>query len=40
MNVYKIARWVANSVEPEGGVWSRSTLFAQACLSKYVEYVR
>ena len=46
INVYKIAGWVANSVEAdqtprsaaERGVWSGSTLFAQACLSEYVKY--
>ena len=42
VNVCKIARWVANSVDPPWsdaafcGVWSGSTLFAQACLSQYV----
>ena len=41
VNVYKIAGWVTNSVDTDDaafcGVWSGSTLFAQACLSEYVK---
>ena len=42
MNVFKIAGWVANSVDPDqtphsAAVWQGSTLFAQACVSEYVE---
>ena len=38
----KIAGWVANSVDPDetphtAGISSGSTLFAQACLSEYIQ---
>ena len=41
MNVYKIAWWLANSVDPDQNprymTSDLSTLFAKACLSEYVE---
>ena len=44
VNVCKIGGWVAKHLEPDQmpqnvffGPWSGTTLFALACLSKYVE---